>query len=339
MAFAEVGTQQSITQQDQKPAPDPNNPLNGVFGPLPVVAEAVTPGGEWVDTPTFGRVFIPPFEGDAAGARASVVAVPASPFKFLQTQPVISLSAVADSFQSEQPSALPFASASGSFRDRISFCQTVPGGCAPFSATIGRTTGSAFGDTLAILMRFTATVNGTSFGATSLPPFTGVTLGASYGGIAGFPTISNGAFTDMAGQTHLTGNFDTRCASDPSPCGSIAKGVLAIAINNVAPEELALDEFFSFGATITASPFSNGHEDVEFSDPISFEILDPDGNVIPGLSVVSAEGMSYSVVDGASPLGGTPEPANVPEPASGAIFLAGLASLGLIKSANTRRSS
>jgi hypothetical protein len=70
-----------------------------------------------------------------------------------------------------------------------------------------------------------------------------------------------------------------------------------------------------------------------FSDPIQFELLDPNGNIVPNLVMTSAFGFDYSVVDGFVPTSG------VPEPSTWAMMLLGFAGLGFAFMQSRRRVS
>ena len=320
--FAEVGTLSA--DGSLTPSAQPGSDT----GSVPVTAEAASPGTTWessADNPltAFYNNLIQAENGqNTAGARAVVVAEPL-PFSIFQTQPVISLRAEASSEQANQP--LPFASATGSFGDKIGFCLNTGRACEPFSSTIGGTTFNNFAYTLDVDMKFTAAVNGLPVGSSALPPFTGFLVGVNY---AGLLCTENGNLFGCSESTDMSGN-----SRGPTITGSIADGHLRFSIERLSADQLGSDQFFSFSSTITASPFVQGSEDVSFIDPISFAVYGPDGNLVNGLSVNSEEGMYYAVEGG-----GTPAPASVPEPGSGSILLAGLAGLGLL-ARNKQRSA
>jgi PEP-CTERM motif len=81
----------------------------------------------------------------------------------------------------------------------------------------------------------------------------------------------------------------------------------------------------------TTDPVSSSSS---FADPIQFEVLDPNGNIVPNLVVQSALGLQYSVVDGFNPVSGS-----VPEPSTWAMMLIGFAGLGFVFHRSRRKLS
>jgi hypothetical protein len=220
------------------------------------------------------------------------------------TLPTISLSTQATSTYPANVSFngnLPFASATATISDSIKFCVASAGGCGALTNL------TPAGYALQVTVNYGASLHSTN----------GSNIGAAIGTSLNF----HAAFDGLS--SPLTELINQGTSDFAYPNGSTVYN-----ITGFNPNDLNSFAAFSLLADISASPYSDGSENVTFDDPITLTLRDSNGNIIPNLFVESQNGFFYDVTDGAvsatSPTSATPIPAALP------LFATGIGGLGLL---------